>query len=381
MEILNSIYIQYIYFGPLFVIVLALSKLISKERLRINYIYSLSYFIMALAMLQVISYSTKSYPGYYYVSHFLIPFTLINPIMLYLRFRFLIQGKTMRVSPVIIISLGAVIIFLASGPVFSGSVPFTKEFIELRPLLDQSFNSLPLYFKTVYAINFLGKIILSAGLLTLLLKTFYLWREMETEKMMLARIAYISTIMMFLTSVLAMIGDIVNFEFSKAAVAMVNTVTMGVFFASQYDTGYYAIFKHVRQKKKYAVSKIHSIDVEAVIENLKKIMEEHHLYKEESLSLKTVADILNVNHQQLSEIINRELNKSFSTYINDLKIAESMRLLVKEPGFTVLRIALKVGFNSVRTFNRAFFKKTGVTPMEYKKTNHPHKSVSKKFIP
>ncbi len=374
MEILNSIYIQYIYFGPLFVIVLALSKLISKEKLRINYIYSLSYFVMALAMLQVISYSTKSYPGYYYVSHFLIPFTLINPVMIYLRFRFLIQGKTMRISPVITVSLGAVIIFIAAGPVFNGRAAFTKNFVELRPLLDPSFMTLPLYFKTVHSINFLGKIILSAGLLTLLLKTIYLWREIETERLMLARIAYVSTIMMFMTSVLGVIGDIVNFEFCKAAVATVNTVTLGVFFASQYDPGYYAIFKHIRQRKKYAVSKIQGIDVESVIADLKKIMEEQHLYKEENLSLKSVAAMMNINHQQLSEIINREFNKSFSSYINDLKIAEATRLLVKEPDFTVLRIALMAGFNSVRTFNRAFIKNTGVTPMEYKKNLHRRKS-------
>lgn len=373
MEILNSAYIQYIYFGPLFVTVLALSKLISKQKLRINYIYSLSYFVMALAMLQVISYSTKSYPGYYYVSHFLIPFTLINPIMLYIRFRFLIQGTTMRVSPVIVILLGAVIIFLAAGPVFIYSVPFTKEYIELRPLLDPSFHSLPIYFKTVHVINFLSKLILSAGLLTLLLKTIYLWKEIEKEKMMLARIAYISTIMMFMTSVLGVIGDAVNFEFCKAAVATVNTVTLGIFFVSQYDPDYYAIFKHIRQKKKYAVSKIQGINVESVIAELKKIMEEQHLYREENLSLKTVAGILNINHQQLSEIINKELNKSFSTYINDLKIEESKQLLRGDPDITILRIALMAGFNSVRTFNRAFFKNTGVTPMEYKKSNHQRK--------
>ncbi len=374
MEILNSAYIQYIYFGPLFVIVLALSKLISKQKLRINYIYSISYFVMALAMLQVISYSTKSYPGYYYVSHFLIPFTLINPIMLYIRFRFLIQGTTMRVSPVVVISLGAVIIFLAAGPVFIGRVQFTREYIELRPLLDPSFQSLPFYFKTVHAINFLSKIILSSGLLTLLLKTIYLWREIESERMVLARIAYISTVMMFMTSVLGVIGDIVSFEFCKAAVATVNTVTLGIFFISQYDPDYYAIFKHVRQRKKYAVSKLQGINVKSVISDLKKIMEEQHLFREENLSLKTVAGILNINHQQLSEIINKELNKSFSTYINDLKIAEATRLLSEEPHLTVLRIALMVGFNSVRTFNRAFFKNTGLTPMKYRKSMQQRKS-------
>jgi hypothetical protein len=54
MEILNLFYHQYIFFGPLFVIVLAISKLISREKLTINYFYSLSYLFMGLAMFQIV---------------------------------------------------------------------------------------------------------------------------------------------------------------------------------------------------------------------------------------------------------------------------------------------------------------------------------------
>jgi hypothetical protein len=49
---------------------------------------------------------------------------------------------------------------------------------------------------------------------------------------------------------------------------MVNTVTLGVFLASQYDTSYYGIFKHLKRRKKYAVSKVRGIDVESIIADL-----------------------------------------------------------------------------------------------------------------
>ena len=186
---------------------------------------------------------------------------------------------------------------------------------------------------------------------------------------MQARMAYIFTIMMFLTSALGFAGDILSFEFSKAAIAMVNTVTLGVFFASQYDPGYYAIFKHLRQKKKYAVSKVRGIDVMSVIEQLSLLMNENQLYLEEKLSIKDVAEMLDINHQQLSEILNRELGKSFSSYVNDIKISEAKKLLVDEPELPVIRIAMSVGFNSIRTFNRVFAKSTGVTPVEYRNRN------------
>jgi len=366
MEILSIIYKQYIYFGPLFVFVLALSKLISKQRLRINYFYSLSYLFMGLGMLQVVSYSMKPYPGYWYVSHLLIPFTFGTPLFLYLRFRFLIQGITIRVHPVIPVVFSFIALYIIAGPVFGGGAGFIKEHAELRPLLDQSFLNLPVYYKVVHIINFSGKIILCAGLLTLLIKTMYLWQEIEKERSMQARIAYIFTIMMFLTSVLGLTGDLVSFEFSKAAIAMVNSVTLGVFLASQYDPGYYAIFKHLRQKKKYAVSKVRGIDVMSVIEQLSLLMDENQLYLEEKLSIKDVAEMLDINHQQLSEILNRELGKSFSSYVNDIKISEAKKLLINEPDLPVIRIAMSVGFNSIRTFNRVFVNSTGVTPMEYR---------------
>jgi len=365
MELIYNVYLQYIYFGPLFVFVLAISKMISRHTLRINYFYSLSYLFMGLGMLQVISYSIKPFPGYWYVSHFLIPFTLGTPLFLYLRFRFLLQGVMIKIHPLIIVLLSAISIFIFIGPLLSPA-PFIKEYAELRPLIDPSFLKLPLYFKSVHLINFAGKLILTAGLLTLLIKTMYFWKETDKGRIMLARISYIFTIMMFLTSVLGAAGDLLCFGFSKAAVAMVNTVTLGVFFASQYDPEYYAIFKHLRQKKKYAISKVRGLDMDSVIERLNTLMHEEELFMDENLSIKSVAEMLQVNHQQLSEILNRKLGMSFSTYVNDFKISEAKQLLINEPELTVLRIAMMTGFNSVRTFNRVFAKSTGLTPVEYK---------------
>ena len=367
MELLYSAYTQYIFFGPVFVFVLAISKMISRHKLRINYFYSLSYLFMGLGMLQVISYSVKPFPGYWYVSHFLIPFTFGTPLFLYLRFRFLIQSVTIKISPVIITVLSVIALFIFIGPIFN-QLPFDKEMAELRPLTDPSFMTLPLYFKSVHLINFTGKLILAAGLLTLLFKTMYFWKETDKKRIMLARISYIFTIMMFLTSALGVAGDLLSFEFSRAAIAMVNTVTLGVFFASQYDPEYYAIFKHMRQRKKYAVSKVRGIDINTAILSLNSIMEKEKLYLDENISIKRVAEMLDLNHQQLSEIINRGLNKSFSSYVNDFKISEAKILLTNRPDLTVLRIAMMTGFNSVRTFNRVFSKSTGLTPVEYRIT-------------
>ncbi len=367
MELLHKIYIQYLFFGPMFVIVLAAAKSISKQKLTINYIYSLSYLFMGLGMLQILSYSTKCYPGYWYVSYFMIPVSFGSPVMLYLRFRFLIQNRRVRWPAPLTIGLVAVFLFLLAGALPVSGVAFTRENIELRPLLDPSFQTLPLYFKAVHILNFIAKLILAAGLASLLMNARHLWREKGSPEMMLARTSYVFTILMFSTAVMLVGGDIFGFALTRAAIAMVNTVTLGVFLASQYDTSYYGIFKHLKRKKKYAVSKVRGIDVGSIIAGLDRIMTERELYKEEDMSLKTVAEMMNVNLQQLSEILNKDIKKSFRTYINDFKMDEAKRLLASEPDMTITRIAFTVGFNSVRSFNRVFANSEGCTPLEYRK--------------
>ncbi len=53
-------------------------------------------------------------------------------------------------------------------------------------------------------------------------------------------------------------------------------------------------------------------------------------------------------------------------YINIRRIDEALRLL-KKTDDTVLKIAVRCGFNNTANFNRIFKKITGLTPLEYKK--------------
>lgn len=367
MEIPALIYRQYICFGPFFEFILAMACLISREKLRENYIYSLSYLFMGLGMIQVISYSMKPFAGYFYTSHFFLPFMFGIPFFLYLCFRFMIQGSMMRIHPVAAVFFAVFFMFLVAGLFLKGGSDFTENHAAIRPLCDPSFAGLPFYYKAIHILNLLCKVMLGTGFLILLFWTMYLWRTGDTGRIVMARIAYMSMIAMFLTSLLFIAGDIFSFAFSRAALAMAITVTIGVFFASQYDPRYYVIFKYNRKRKKYNISKIRGMDVESIVMNLGRLMNERRLYREEKLSLKSLADLIDINPQQLSEILNRDLGKSFSAYVNDFRIPEAGELLAARVDLTVIRIALMVGFNSVRTFNRVFNKKTGMTPVEYRK--------------
>lgn len=91
-------------------------------------------------------------------------------------------------------------------------------------------------------------------------------------------------------------------------------------------------------------------------------------YLDPYLSLESVAQKLSINKSYLSRIINSELEKSFTEYVNELRIEEA-KVYIENPEFqkyTLVSIGLEVGFNSKSTFNSTFKKITGQTPSEYK---------------
>lgn len=84
------------------------------------------------------------------------------------------------------------------------------------------------------------------------------------------------------------------------------------------------------------------------------------------ITLTELSAVLNTNRTTLSNYINNVKNMSFYDYINEsrLKVSEN---LVKEGRLTQEEIAIRSGFNSTSTFRRAFNKKYGISPMDYRK--------------
>ena len=123
-------------------------------------------------------------------------------------------------------------------------------------------------------------------------------------------------------------------------------------------------------------------NVDVVKENSMKIrkLEELDLYMSEnkpfldaSLTVVGLANQLGVSKQELSLLINKNLNQHFFDFINGYRIRLAMEIL-KDPSkkkFTVLEILFEVGFNSKSSFNSAFKKLTDYTPTEYRRKYLP----------
>ncbi|GBF37339.1 DNA-binding helix-turn-helix protein [Leptospira johnsonii] len=119
-------------------------------------------------------------------------------------------------------------------------------------------------------------------------------------------------------------------------------------------------------RQKYARSLLSGVNRHALRESLTQLMEKEKLYRDEKLGLADLADELALSTHQISELINQEMGKNFSAFVNDYRIKEACELLQKEPDRSILDIAFEVGFATKSSFHRAFQKHTGKTPSEFR---------------
>ncbi len=117
----------------------------------------------------------------------------------------------------------------------------------------------------------------------------------------------------------------------------------------------------------YAASTLNKVDRKQVLERLEQLMEQDQLYTMENLSLNLLAEQLQLNSHQLSELINSEFKLGFSKYIRRQRIDAAKKLLIAEPEASVLSIALSVGFSTQSNFYTAFREMVGMPPGQYRK--------------
>lgn len=88
-------------------------------------------------------------------------------------------------------------------------------------------------------------------------------------------------------------------------------------------------------------------------------------YKNSEISRQLISEETGLSINQISEVINSECKKNFSTWINDYRINEA-KVLLKESHLNIREIYCEVGFNSKSAFNTAFKKRTKVTPTMFR---------------
>ena len=114
-----------------------------------------------------------------------------------------------------------------------------------------------------------------------------------------------------------------------------------------------------------ASKKLSEADTQLWLKKLERVMHEKALYANPDLKLGDLSKEIQISPHQLSQLLNDELGKNFTTYINEFRINEACRILAGDYRFTLESVGYEVGFNSKSTFFAAFKKFKGVTPAAY----------------
>ena len=102
-----------------------------------------------------------------------------------------------------------------------------------------------------------------------------------------------------------------------------------------------------------------------IVELAREYVAEHY---DENLMLADVAEKVGVSAGYLSTLFQKQLEKGFVDYLNEIRIDHACTYL-QQKYLKTYEIAYKVGFNDEKYFSRVFKKVTGQSPSEYRKSS------------
>jgi len=108
--------------------------------------------------------------------------------------------------------------------------------------------------------------------------------------------------------------------------------------------------------------------LKVIAKKLENAMENEKLFKNQELSLNSIAKQLDIKPYLISKSLSEIYNKRFNDFVNEYRVKEVQSLLQDSNNskFTLISIAMEAGFNSKSSFNRAVKKQLGILPSELK---------------
>jgi AraC-like DNA-binding protein len=195
------------------------------------------------------------------------------------------------------------------------------------------------------------------------LKRFFMGEKQQvTERFWL--LLYAGSCILYLLYAIALLG-VVKGAYITSAISFSLVLYISIFFYV-YSTKMENILQVKENEGSTFRKKIAANDAVAWVQKLEAVLTQEKLYKEQDLKLASLAQKISVTTHQLSQLLNENIGKSFSVYINEYRINEACNLIATDNRLTLEAIGYEVGFNSKSTFYTAFRKVKGMTPASYK---------------
>lgn len=120
--------------------------------------------------------------------------------------------------------------------------------------------------------------------------------------------------------------------------------------------------------EKYKSTQIPETLSEEIYAGIQKLMEEEKAFKNPDLSLKLLSGQFRQSPQIISMVVNQKSGKNFNSFINHYRIEAAAQQMLdpKFEHYTISAIAMESGFNSISSFNTAFKKQMGLTPLAFR---------------
>ncbi|WGH75062.1 AraC family transcriptional regulator [Tenacibaculum tangerinum] len=87
---------------------------------------------------------------------------------------------------------------------------------------------------------------------------------------------------------------------------------------------------------------------------------------DKNINLHEIAEKANMTPNAFCRYFKQRTNKTYFTFLNELRIENACKLLVSNNSLTISEIAYKCGFNNLSNFNRSFKKNKLIKPSEYR---------------
>lgn len=141
-------------------------------------------------------------------------------------------------------------------------------------------------------------------------------------------------------------------------------------YESYHERIYPSTLEVVSSEKRSRSSALNDEVAAAYEERLSAFMNSENPYLNPGLTLRSLAEQIEIHPNQLSWLLNERLGVNFNEFVNEKRVEHFKRLAIDPDNahISLIGLAYESGFNSKTVFNTTFKKMTGMTPGAYQKS-------------
>ncbi|MFW5861689.1 MAG: helix-turn-helix domain-containing protein [Spirochaetota bacterium] len=373
---MNNLTLYIILYGSFLAITMAVGQLVEKKRYTESYLLIILYISAAIWQFYNGVITNDIHILYPHLQLIQVPFLYITIPLIYFLFKSLSRVDYTISKKQLLHFFPAFVIVALLIPFYFQSAEF-KRAISMEPPSFDAGSPFNLLYSIILVIIMISGIIYIVVFLT---QSDYLYNKKYLHANKITYFTFIILVfsaLIILTYFIGMIiynvfhlDDTFYFQIIKLIGLMTTAVVIVIYLMGKRYPYYFLLLNEEKNEMRYAKSKIESLNIPEILKKLHSLMEEEELYKDETLSIKSLSEKLAIEPYQLSEVLNARLNKNFNTYINEYRVEEAKRLLLEDISQSVTSISYSVGFNSASSFYDWFMKMSGYTPTKYRNKHY-----------